>query len=155
MTTVADYIEKRDEGLWIAGTRVSLASIVHGFREGESAETIAQLNAYAEVGGKPNPQGDDILFYQTVNQDDLHEAIQTIVYDTISCVIAVDPIPDQPWLYEVWINNQLVDEVESCDDGPGWKWTKQDHSELELCDAACMDFKVSGAFEAKYWCTPE
>jgi uncharacterized protein (DUF433 family) len=35
------YVEERDRGYWIAGTRVSLDSVVHAFREGASAEAIA------------------------------------------------------------------------------------------------------------------
>ena len=34
------YVEKRDGGYWIAGTRVSLDSIVIAFLEGLSPETI-------------------------------------------------------------------------------------------------------------------
>jgi uncharacterized protein (DUF433 family) len=37
-----DYIEQRDDSYYIAGTRVSLDSIVHAFRRGESPETIRQ-----------------------------------------------------------------------------------------------------------------
>ena len=37
-----EYIEQRDGGYYVAGTRVSLDSIVYGFREGESPETIQQ-----------------------------------------------------------------------------------------------------------------
>jgi uncharacterized protein (DUF433 family) len=35
-----NYVEKRDEGYWIPGTRISLDSIVYAFRRGASAETI-------------------------------------------------------------------------------------------------------------------
>lgn len=35
------YVEKRDEGYWIAGTRVSLDSVVFAFLDGLSPETIA------------------------------------------------------------------------------------------------------------------
>ena len=34
------YVEKRDEGYWVAGTRVSLDSIVFVFLDGLSPETI-------------------------------------------------------------------------------------------------------------------
>src|SRR5258708_2469542 len=34
------YVEKREEGYWIAGTRVSLDSVVFAFLDGFSAETI-------------------------------------------------------------------------------------------------------------------
>lgn len=39
MNTI-DYIEQRDGGYWISGTRVSLDSIVYRFLEGLSAESI-------------------------------------------------------------------------------------------------------------------
>lgn len=35
-----DYVERRDGGYVIRGTRVSLDSIVYGFLNGDSAETI-------------------------------------------------------------------------------------------------------------------
>ncbi len=35
-----EYVEKRDEGYWIAGTRVSLDSVVFTFNDGLSPETI-------------------------------------------------------------------------------------------------------------------
>jgi uncharacterized protein (DUF433 family) len=37
-----DYIEDRDGNYYVAGTRISLDSIVHAFRRGESPETISQ-----------------------------------------------------------------------------------------------------------------
>ena len=36
------YVEQRDEGYWVAGTRVSLDSIVYAFLDGQTAESIAQ-----------------------------------------------------------------------------------------------------------------
>jgi uncharacterized protein (DUF433 family) len=36
------YIEERDGSYYVAGTRISLDSIVHAFRRGESPETICQ-----------------------------------------------------------------------------------------------------------------
>jgi uncharacterized protein (DUF433 family) len=37
-----EYIEERDGNYFVAGTRVSLDSMVHAFRRGESPETICQ-----------------------------------------------------------------------------------------------------------------
>jgi len=37
-----DYIEMRDGGYWITGTRVSLDSVVYAFLRGSSPEAIAQ-----------------------------------------------------------------------------------------------------------------
>jgi uncharacterized protein (DUF433 family) len=36
----ADYVEQRDGGYWIKGTRISLDSIVHAFKRGAAPETI-------------------------------------------------------------------------------------------------------------------
>ena len=36
------YVEWRDEGYWIANSRVSLDTIVYSFLDGQSPETIAQ-----------------------------------------------------------------------------------------------------------------
>jgi uncharacterized protein (DUF433 family) len=38
----SEYIEARNGGYYIAGTRVSLDSIVYGFRNGDSPETLQQ-----------------------------------------------------------------------------------------------------------------
>src|SRR5256885_10792454 len=35
-----EYIEQRDENYFVRGSRVSLDSVVYGFRDGESPETI-------------------------------------------------------------------------------------------------------------------
>jgi uncharacterized protein (DUF433 family) len=37
-----EYIEERDGNYYVASTRISLDSIVHAFRRGESPETICQ-----------------------------------------------------------------------------------------------------------------
>ena len=37
------YVEMRDAGYWVAGTRVSLDSVVYAFYAGQTAESIAQL----------------------------------------------------------------------------------------------------------------
>jgi uncharacterized protein (DUF433 family) len=39
---MCDYVEEREGGYYVAGTRVSLDSIVYAFRGGESPETIQQ-----------------------------------------------------------------------------------------------------------------
>ena len=41
-TIAKRYIEQRDEGYWIEGTRISLDSVVYAFLNGESPESIAQ-----------------------------------------------------------------------------------------------------------------
>ena len=48
------YVDQRDGGYWVAGTRVSLDSIVYAFLDGQTAESIAQsfpMLALEEVYG--------------------------------------------------------------------------------------------------------
>ena len=37
-----DYVEQREGGYYLTGTRISLDSIIHAFHRGESPETICQ-----------------------------------------------------------------------------------------------------------------
>jgi len=41
-TLAKRYIEQRDRGYWIEGTRISLDSVVYAFLNGKSPERIAQ-----------------------------------------------------------------------------------------------------------------
>ena len=61
-----EYIEERDGNYYLAGERVSLDSIVHAFRRGESPETIRQnfeLLRLEEVYGA--------IAYYLANQTDI------------------------------------------------------------------------------------
>ena len=42
LTLAKRYIEQRDQGYWIEGTRISLDSVVYAFLNGKSPESIAQ-----------------------------------------------------------------------------------------------------------------
>jgi uncharacterized protein (DUF433 family) len=61
-----EYIERRDGNYYVAATRISLDSIVHAFRSGESPETICQnfeLLGLEEVYGA--------IAYYLANQADI------------------------------------------------------------------------------------
>lgn len=61
-----EYIDRRDGNCYVAGTRVSLDSIIHAFRRGESPETICQnfeLLSLEEVYGA--------ITYYLANQGDI------------------------------------------------------------------------------------
>jgi uncharacterized protein (DUF433 family) len=45
-----EYVEQRNGGYYVAGTRVSLDSVVYAFRRGESAEGIADNFQALTVG---------------------------------------------------------------------------------------------------------
>ncbi len=61
-----EYIEERGGNYYVAGTRISLDSLVHAFRRGESPETICQsfeLLRLEEVYGA--------IVYHLANQADI------------------------------------------------------------------------------------
>lgn len=41
-TLLKSYVEQRDQGYWLEGTRISLDSVVYSFLNGDSPESIAQ-----------------------------------------------------------------------------------------------------------------
>jgi uncharacterized protein (DUF433 family) len=41
-TPTKQYVEQRNQGYWIAGTRISLDSVIYSFLDGESPEGVAQ-----------------------------------------------------------------------------------------------------------------
>jgi uncharacterized protein (DUF433 family) len=57
------YVEQRDGGYYVRGSRVSLDSIVYAFRGGDAPETIVQcfpvLRLDQAVSGRYGPQRED------------------------------------------------------------------------------------------------
>ena len=66
-----NYIEKRDGGYWVKGTRISLDSIVIAFKRGSSPETIKRsfpLLTLEEVYGS--------LTFYLANQNEIEKYLQ-------------------------------------------------------------------------------
>ena len=55
-----DYVEQRDGGYYIAGTRIALDSVVHAFKDGASPESI--LRSFPLIGSLERVYG-AITFY--------------------------------------------------------------------------------------------
>ena len=113
-------------------------------------QTAAQLDLFAVAGGKPVMNG-QYSFYQTLDQLDLEAAMQKILDDTIGCVLPIDPAPDQPDLFEVWLNGAEIPRIDACAGESGWLWSAE-FSEITLCGDACAALKKGGDVEAKYFC---
>ncbi len=85
-----EYIEERDGNYYVAGTRISLDSIAHAFRCGESPETICQnfeLLRLEEVYGA--------IAYYLANQADIDtSATQELAKfcQVFGCVVTKDPM---------------------------------------------------------------
>ena len=67
-----DYVEQRDGGYWVSGTRISLDSIVYAFKRGAAPETIRRsfpLLTLEEVYGA-------ITFY-LAHETEINEYLQS------------------------------------------------------------------------------
>ena len=62
----SEYIEQRNGGYYVAGTRISLDSVVYAFNSGESPEQI--LENYPLLGSLARVYG-DIAFYRDHKAD--------------------------------------------------------------------------------------
>jgi len=62
-----DYVEQREGGYYIAGTRISLDSIVHAFQDGESPEGI--LRSFPMAGPLVRIYG--VITFYLENKDEV------------------------------------------------------------------------------------
>ncbi|HZT31678.1 MAG TPA: DUF433 domain-containing protein [Bryobacteraceae bacterium] len=67
-----EYIEERSGGLYVAGTRVSLASVIFHFRQGASPETI--LRNFPSLASLESVYG--AITYYLANQATLDEYLK-------------------------------------------------------------------------------
>lgn len=95
------YVEYRDNGYWIAGTRISLDSVVYTFRNGLSPESIVQsfpLLTLEQVYGA-------IAFY-LANRDqiDAYLAVEEEEFDAMAQPLQIS----DPSLYNKLISRLVV-----------------------------------------------
>jgi len=67
-----EYIEERSHGLYVVGTRVSLASVIAQFRQGASPETI--LQNFSSLASLENVYG--AVAYYLANQPAVDQYLQ-------------------------------------------------------------------------------
>lgn len=72
MKEAARYVEQRNGGYYVAGTRVSLDSVVHAYRNGAAPESI--LRSFPLIGSLERIYG-AITFY-LANQPEIDEYLQ-------------------------------------------------------------------------------
>lgn len=72
MKEVAQYVEQRNGGYYVAGTRVSLESVVHAYRNGAAPESIQR--SFPMIGSLERVYG-AITFY-LANQAEVEEYLK-------------------------------------------------------------------------------
>ncbi|HEY8375087.1 MAG TPA: vWA domain-containing protein, partial [Nannocystis sp.] len=111
-----------------------------------------KLNELAMAGGtaKPGPEA----FYSADNQNELAAALDAIVNDAFSCVIALESEPFYPNATKVKVGNMEIDRITDCATENGWKYVDPapPYTAIELCGTACDQLKISGDADIEYYC---
>ena len=118
-----------------------------------AANPFEELNEVAEAGGAPK-DGDE-KFFNATNQDELSDALEDIAAQIPSCIVPLDPPPDEnqiPWV-EFQVDGEDVPEVQDCLTEDGWVWVDQPNS-IELCGTFCDALIESGELDGVYGCPP-
>lgn len=110
------------------------------------------LNAVADAGGVAR-EGDE-RFYNVADEDTLAAALDEIA-QRVECTIALTHVPDSGELFSVEIDGASVSQVDSCEDGDGWRFATEDRSSIELCNAACGAFTDVQQLDTSIACMPE
>jgi uncharacterized protein (DUF433 family) len=85
-----EYIEERSGGLYVAGTRVSLASVVLEFKEGAAAEAI--LQDFPALASLENVYG--AITYYLANQAKVEEYLKGQEQQWEKFRRSADPLPE-------------------------------------------------------------
>jgi hypothetical protein len=119
-----------------------------------NTNTYDELNAVAAAGGQPLPGMEQ--FYQTTNQLELQDAMESIISQALSCVVPLDPEPAFPELLQVIVDNMDVPQVMDCATEDGWVYTNPNgpYDSIELCGTWCDALKDTGSLTAEYYCDP-
>lgn len=114
----------------------------------------ASLNEMAEKGGVPNPNGPE-KYYQADDQAQLEEAFDAIGSQVVSCEIELEAAPNDPMLLQVLVDGMEWPHVEDCATEDGWTFVPGSmNKRIELCGAACEQFRQTGILKAIQQCPP-
>jgi hypothetical protein len=109
------------------------------------------LNAVADAGGVAR-DGDE-RFYNVADQDTLAAALDEIAR-RVECTVALESVPSDPDALVVEIDGDTVPRVDTCTDSDGWRYAADDHSSIELCNAACVSFREVQQLDTTNVCDP-
>lgn len=109
------------------------------------------LNAVAVAGGVAREGAEN--FYNVADQTTLAAALDAIAA-RVECTIDLETVPTDPEYVDVSLNGEDLAQVESCDEGDGWRFASADHTSIELCNASCQSFQEVRQLDTTYNCPP-
>ncbi len=117
-----------------------------------------KMNEVADAGGVPkmDPANPTEHFYQANNQIELDAALEAIAAQIGSCVVPLDPEPDDPTMLQIQVGGMVVPPITDCATESGWLYVDAPpYNTIELCGTWCDEFKIQGDLLAKYGCSPD
>jgi hypothetical protein len=171
-----EFIETYDEGLQLAvgdaytnegiptfvvGIDILDALVGMGNDGSPYANAYEELNEVALAGGFPKNMGmDPDKFFNTTNQQELLDAIQSILGEVTECTIDLTMDPYTPPeasqipFVSFTVDGMLVPMVMDCENEDGWAWIVEGEI-MTFCGTYCDDFKNGTAmFDGEYGCPP-
>jgi hypothetical protein len=151
---VGTAFTERDIATFVVGIDITDAEVGAGNDGIPQVNTFVELNAVAEAGGRAKAGSEK--FFNTANELELMEALGQIAGQVVSCVIPLDPAPENPDFVEVEIGGMTIDRVDDCESEDGWIYVNPDgpYDALQLCGSACDAYVEAGLVDATYGCPP-
>ncbi|MFV8752572.1 VWA domain-containing protein [Nannocystaceae bacterium ST9] len=146
---------------FVVGIDILDALVGVGSDGSPEANAFVELNEVALAGGFPKNMGNDPdKFFNTTNQQELLDAIQSILGEVTDCTIDLTmtpegpPDPSQIPFVTFESNGMDVPFVEDCDTEDGWTWIVEGEI-MTFCGSYCDNFKNGTAmFDGTYGCPP-
>ncbi len=146
---VASANEDNDIPTYVVGI-----DIVDGIDPDTGRNVYEELQSVALAGGVARTG--EQKFYNALDHATLQGALQDIAA-RVECTISLDRPAAHPDFATLEIAGEAFAQLESCEDGDGWRWTDASApwNTIELCNAACDRFREVGELDIDYTCPPE
>jgi hypothetical protein len=140
---------------FVVGIDIQNALVGEDPMDGQTeANTYVELNAVAEAGGRPRAGTEK--FFNTVNEVELMDALQSIAGQVVSCTIPFTEAPEHPNFVEIEIGGMQIPRVQDCATENGWVFTNPQgpYEAIQLCGTACDLLAEVRELDAIFECPP-
>jgi len=125
---------------------------IHSFAIGfGNSVNLFQLNAIARSGGTPYSE-----YFEAEDPGALTNAFQEILDSIVSCVynLSAPKAAADPDKVNFYFDGDAVLRDDSCKDDTGWRFTTNEHTQVEFCKKTCADLKAGKVktVSAKFGC---
>ena len=154
-TVVGGAFADENVPTFVVGIDIQDALVGQDPMDGQTeANTYVELNAVAEAGGRPRAGTEK--FFNTVNEVELMDALQSIAGQVVSCTIPFTEAPEHPNFVEIEIGGMEIPRVQDCATEDGWVYTNPQgpYEAIQLCGTACDLLAEVRELDAIFECPP-